>query len=158
MGILQMYPQGEDKNAPTQMGGGLIDYSKLPKTGREYDPSLEMPYEEQCKRFEKQAEWTAYSGAFMQCDTHKMGKVVFACEHCHEQDPVHPVGMVFSPFKYFLCTDCYKKHQMQSLDFAYVLKTRCWNCILDEWMRISKLDPYKCVDLLTNPHGLKKRR
>jgi hypothetical protein len=158
VGILQMYPnqsgQG-DKNAPQQMGPAGLDYSKLPKTGREYNPQLEMPYEEQVARFEKQAQWTAYSGAFMHCDTHKMGKVVFACDHCHEQDPVHPVGMVFSPFKYFLCGDCFKKHKMQSLDFARCLKTRCWNCILDEWSRISLRDPNLCVDLLTNPHAHK---
>jgi hypothetical protein len=152
--ILSMGTNPAFKPAPPPV---KLDYSKLPKTGREdmnrYDGTqIAKPYSQQVEEFSQRAENTAYSGAFLRCEVHQMGKVVFACDHCEHQDEVHPDGMIFTPYRYFICNKCYAKHQLMSLNFQYELKTRCWNCILDECMRLKNIDPKLVRDWSDKPH------
>ena len=153
MGILSQGTNPQFKSvAPVK-----LDYSKLPTTGRE-DKSvyggtgIAKTYAQQVEEFQQQMQHTSYSGAFLRCEVHQMGKVIFACDHCEHQDPVHPRGMIFAPYRYFLCNDCYSRHQLQSLDFGRELKARCWNCILDEWARIKLINPTLLRDWSDKPH------
>ena len=123
-----------------------IDYKFLPKTGREYNPNDKRSYDEQLREAEQQYEQASYSGAFLRCERHGPAPIIFACGHCAEQDPVHPQGLVLTPYRYYLCKHCYNKHQLKTLDFNTELKTTCWNCILAEWDRIKKIDPSKLKD------------
>jgi hypothetical protein len=134
-----------------------IDYSQLPRTGREdqnkYDGTgIVKSYATQVEEFTKIAEQVSYAGTIQRCETHGMAKVIFACDHCEHQDPVHPNGMIMTPYRYFLCNRCYAKHQLMSLDFAHELKTRCWNCILDEWSRIKLINPTILHDWQDKPN------
>jgi hypothetical protein len=129
-----------------------LDYRGLPisqsapnagETVGEYERRLEETQEAFQKAF--------FSGAFQRCmkNKHPQAKIVFACDHCETQDPVHPVGMVFSPFKYFLCTDCYKRHMRRKFELATYLKTRCFQCIMDECTRIKRINPTLVKDFTT---------
>ena len=141
--------QGSNSFGPAKQRG--LDYSQLPATGREADPSLSpAQYAEQLEQMNKAAEFMAYSGTVVECSKglHRPGKAVFACDHCITQDPVHPVGIITTPFKYFLCMDCYHRHIFRKLDLAHKLKVYCNQCIIDEWERIKKIDPTKVRDFL----------
>lgn len=154
MGILNLGNNPAFKAATPPM---KLDYNLLPKTGREdqnkYDGTgIIKPYSQQVEEFQQKAEQTAYSGAIQRCETHGMAKIVFACDHCEHQDPVHPVGMILSPYRYYLCNECYAKHQLMSLNFAYALKTRCNQCIIDECARIRLINPNLLKDWSDKPH------
>lgn len=118
-----------------------VDYSRLPKTGRE--DNLAKPYTQQAREFGEQARHSSYSGAFQRCERKHgpMAKIIFGCAHVEEQDPVHPVGIMLTPYNYFICMECYKRYQLGKLDFWTELATRCHACILDEWLRIDQINP-----------------
>ena len=122
------------------------DYSQLPKTGREVDPAVKNYHEQQENMLNQQANFLSYASFGVRCTQgkHFPAKAVFACDHCVQQDPIKPDGMVFTPYKYYLCNKCYFKHRTSSLDLPRVLKTYCWNCILEEAQRINLIDPSKC--------------
>lgn len=130
-------------------GPGEIDYSLLPKIGREAAPGeLAKTYTQRMEAFEQRAEQVSYSGAFIRCDTHKMGAVTFTCPHCKEQDPVNPQGMIRTPYGYYLCQHCYGQYKLSALDLPQVLQTCCGLCLMDEFMRVrERVGPKKCVDM-----------
>jgi hypothetical protein len=78
---------------------------------------------------------------------HFPGTLVFSCGHCVDQDEVHPIGIVRTPKLYYLCKACYDKHTTRKLDLLRALQTSCWNCIMEECLRIKKIDPTKVVDM-----------
>lgn len=126
-----------------------LDYSQLPKTGREAAENMSpSEYQQYLDGVNRTAEQTFYSGAVVRCskDLHKPGKVVFACAHCVTQDEVHPVGIIASPFKYYLCKTCYDRHMLRRLDLGLKLQVHCHQCIIDEWNRIKRIDPTKVRD------------
>jgi len=127
-----------------------LDYANLPRTGREVDPEIGTAEYQRRLDLMNRASQTAYMHASVECgkNAHRPAQCVFACDHCVEQDPVHPVGMIFTPFKYFLCMKCYHQHMVRKLDLAYKLKAQCNQCIIDEWERIKKIDPTKVRDFL----------
>jgi len=127
------------------------DYSGLPRTGRECRPGESVQgYQERLDQMNQSAAFMAYSAAVVACpkNKHFPGKAVFSCDHCHNQDPVHPDGVIRSPFFYFLCKTCYTRHMSRKLDLAYKLKTSCLQCIQDEITRIKAIDPGKFQDFL----------
>lgn len=108
-------------------------------------------YEEQVAAFNAQAEMACYSRACVRCEKHGQASIIFACDHCHEQDPVRPIGIIFTPFRYFICNGCYRSYQLGRLNFWLELKVRCWPCILDEWNRIDKINPKLNKDWVNKP-------
>lgn len=74
-------------------------------------------------------------------------KAVFACGHCGEQDEQHPVGMAIIPPGYYLCMDCLKLLERCKLKLDQELKLTCELCILEEAMRIQKINPGLVRDL-----------
>jgi hypothetical protein len=119
-----------------------FDYSKLPKTGREYDPASGMSPDEHFERLQRVAQHEAYAGRTIKCpkNQHWPGNLVFACPHCATQDEQHPQGMILTPYMYYICTSCYTRSRDRKVDFSRLLETNCWECILAEWERISHID------------------
>ena len=130
---------------------GRLDYENLPNQNNPFPGESPAEYERRLERTKQTAQSTFYSGAVQKCSKNKHfpGKVVFACDHCETQDPVHPNGIIFSPFKYFLCMRCYQNHMVRKLDLAHILKTRCFQCITDEIARIKAINPSLVKDFTT---------
>jgi hypothetical protein len=126
-----------------------LDYDLLP----EPDPRL-IPgtpeFEAHLNKTYKNAELMSYIAAVVECpkSVHHPGKAIFACDHCVRQDLDKPVGIVCTPFKFYLCTECFNRHSYRRLDLARELKVTCWQCILDEIRRIQTIDPSKYRDVL----------
>jgi hypothetical protein len=127
-----------------------LDYKSLPMADRKPDPNLSPEeYQQQLDEMHSKTQQM-----YMMCVTecvrglHKPAQAVFSCGHCKEQDPVHPNGMIFTPFKYYLCNHCYDKHRVRKLDLAYKLIVDCHQCIKNEWERVKKIDPTKVRDFL----------
>ncbi len=152
---MHIFGGGRNDKAAQPWARPNLDYTQLPNVGRDYDPNLKMSYEEQLKIHETRAQQAYSSQGFVHCPTHGQGKIVFACAHCAEQDPVHPRGMIFSPFKYFLCNDCYGEYRLHSFDFAHKLAVTCYFCIVETWQRIVQDDPKKCVNMFEGPDAIK---
>jgi len=125
-----------------------FDYSKLPKTGREYDPSSGLSPEEHFDRLQRTAQHEAYAGRTIKCpkNQHWPGQLVFACAHCATQDPENPQGMILTPYMYYICNSCYRRSRDRKVDFSRVLETNCWECILAEWERVKQIDGDRVKD------------
>lgn len=99
---------------------------------------------------ENTAEMVFSYGLSVACPIHPKEmapKPCMCCDHCTEQDPVHPVGIVLMPKKYFLCRDCFNLLERHRFDLAYDLKIQCRKCVKKEILRISQIDPTLCDDL-----------
>ena len=72
---------------------------------------------------------------------------VMACDHCEQQDEVHPKGILFMPKKYFLCRECFNLLERHRFHLGTDLKIRCRLCIKAEIIRISQINPTLCDDL-----------
>lgn len=70
-----------------------------------------------------------------------------ACDHCEQQDEVHPDGIFLMPRKFFLCKKCLDLYERNRFDLGYDLKIRCRLCIKTEILRINKINPTLCDDL-----------
>lgn len=149
MSILR--PQFPTPNNPNHKP--RLDYGLLPKTGREpLDPNMTPDeYERQLNNMHAKTQ-EAYTMWVTECvrGEHRPAQAVFTCGHCKEQDPVHPDGMIFTPFKYYLCMSCYHRHMYRKLELNTKLMVECHQCVLKEWERIKKLDPTKVKDFLTD--------
>ncbi len=79
-------------------------------------------------------------------EIHQPAESAFACDHCTEQDPIHPDGIVRMPKAYFLCKKCLLLLESHKLQFVYEVKIECNQCIWAEIQRIMQIDPYKFED------------
>lgn len=127
-----------------------LDYNQLPRTGP--DPNLSPEeYQRQVDDMHNRTQ-ECYSRWVTEClrGLHKPAQAIFSCGHCKEQDEMHPNGMIFTPFKYYLCMRCYKQHMYRKLDLNWKLFIDCRQCIMNEWERVKKIDPSKVRDFLSD--------
>ena len=136
---------------PSKQDG--LEYNQLPKVRHQpVDPNISpAEYQRQVDEMHSSTQ-DCYSRWVVQCvrGLHKPGQAVFSCGHCKEQDQVHPDGMIFTPFKYYLCMRCYKQHMFRKLELRTKLIIDCRQCIMLEWDRVRKIDPNKVKDFLVN--------
>jgi len=79
-------------------------------------------------------------------------KPVFSCEHCAEQDPVHPQGIILMDRGFYVCKRCFDRIEAhRGWTYWEDLKIQCHHCIKDEVNRISRIDPGLFRDLLNMP-------
>lgn len=80
-------------------------------------------------------------------------KPIFACQHCAEQDPVHPNGIVLMPHGFYVCQKCFNLMERRKFKHAHELFFQCHHCVKDEIDRILLIDPSLFVDLMLKPKG-----
>ena len=83
----------------------------------------------------------------VRCDKHPQAKPVMACRHCHEQDEVHPDGVVFMEHHYFLCFKCLELVEKVRFKWNSELYIYCYPCIQEEIARLKSISPLLFQDL-----------
>lgn len=79
--------------------------------------------------------------------------MAMGCAHVTQQDEVHPVGIVLTPKRYYVCRVCWDRIQRRRFNFASEIGTRCWQCIADEAERIRQINPTLNMDLTAENGG-----
>lgn len=85
---------------------------------------------------------------------HKGAGAVIACHHVIHEDPEHPDGVKFVPFKrdstngLYLCFTCLKFYERHRLNLDNDVSMKCSRCVLDTIMEIGKYRPDKLINLL----------
>ncbi len=85
--------------------------------------------------------------ASVKCDKHWQAAPVMACQHCHQQDEIHPDGVVFMPHSYFLCFKCLNNVERKRFIFNKELFIYCLPCVEAEIARIKGISPLLFNDL-----------
>ena len=84
----------------------------------------------------------------------QFAKPVFACDHCTQQDPVHPDGIILTEKGFFVCQKCFDRmNSHRNWKFWQDLKTHCQHCIQDEIARIKSIDPTLFRDIMNESAG-----
>jgi hypothetical protein len=79
----------------------------------------------------------------------QFAKPVFACDHCVEQDPVHPNGIVLMDRGFYVCQRCFNAIEARrGWKYWEDLKVTCHHCVKDEVNRITKINPELFLDLM----------
>jgi len=107
-----------------------------------------MQYTEMGPQWAMKGPLGAFFAVGVVCPNHPFGKPVIACGHCHEQDPVHPEGIVLSDSGFYACKTCWDRITMHKWRYWDVMTLQCHHCIKATVDRLLATDPTKFTDYM----------